>query len=72
MKAPVVVCIHVSRGRRPGLDLSIHNAQELSEDELRVMFPSLESMLRHGLKTLKNDPVLLGLADGKTIAEVRQ
>lgn len=72
MRAPVVVCIHISRGRPPGLDLSIHNAQELSEDDLRGMFPNLEAMLRHGLKTLKSDPALFELADGKTIAEVVQ
>ena len=69
MRSPIVVCVHVSRGRRPVLDLSIHNAQELSEDDLCGMFPNLEAMLRHGLKTLKSDRALLGLADGKTVAE---
>ena len=72
MGAPIVVCIHVSRGRRPSLDLSIHNAQELSEDDLHTMFPELRAMLRHGLKTLKNDPALKDLVDGRTIAEVVQ
>lgn len=72
MRSPIVVCIHVSRGRRPGLDLSIHNAQELSEDDLHTMFPELQAMLRHGLKTLKNDPALKDLAEGRMIAEVVQ
>ena len=72
MSASVVVCIHVSRGRRPGLDLSIHNAQELTEEDLRGMFPNLEAMLRHGLRQLKSDESLVGLPDGKDVAEVMQ
>ena len=72
MSTSVVVCIHVSRGRRPGLDLSIHNAQELTEEELRGMFPSLEAMLRHGLRQLKTDESLVGLPDCKDVAEVMQ
>jgi len=72
MSASVVVCIHVSRGRRPGLDLSIHNAQELSEDDLRGMFPNLEAMLRHGLRQLKTDESLCDLIDGKTVVREMQ
>lgn len=69
---PVVVTVHVSRGLRPGLDLSIHNAQELSEDELRGMLPNLEAMLRDGLYRLKNDAALLALPGGKLVTELVQ
>lgn len=71
-RCPVVVSIHVSRGRRPGLTLSVHNAQELGEDELLGMFPTIEVMLRRGLEALKIDAELPGLPDGKQIAEMVQ
>lgn len=70
--APVVVALHVSRGTRPGLDLSIHNAQELSEDELRGMFPNIKALLRDGLQRLKTDADLLAQPGAKLIAKVTQ
>lgn len=72
MSAPVVVAVHVSIGARPGIDLSIHNAQYLSEDELRGMFPNIEAMLRDGLQRLKTDADLLAQAGAKLIAKVTQ
>lgn len=72
MSAPVVVAVHVSIGARPGIDLSIHNAQELSEEELRGMFPNIEAMLRDGLQRLKTDADLLAQAGAKLIAKVTQ
>lgn len=72
MNAPVVVAIHVSRGMRPGLDLTIHNAQELSEDELRGMFPNIEALLRDGLHRLKTDADLLAQRGAKLITQVTQ
>jgi hypothetical protein len=72
MNAPVVVAVHVSRGIRPGVDLTIHNAQELSEDELRGMFPNIEAMLRDGLRRLKTDADLLAKPGAKMIAKVTQ
>lgn len=72
MRAPVVVAVHVSIGARPGIDLSIHNAQELSEDELRGMFPNIEAMLRDGLQRLKTDVDLLAQVGTRLFSKVPQ
>ena len=70
MSGAVVVSVHASSGLCPGLELSISNAHELSDDDLRGMVPNFEAMLRHGLKRIKSEAALLAKPGKTALMEV--
>lgn len=52
MSGLVIVNATFNTGRNANLELTIRNADSLSERELEGMFPQIESMLRHGIRRI--------------------
>lgn len=52
MSGLVIVNATFNTGRNANLELTIRNADSLSEHELEGMFPQIESMLRHSLRRI--------------------